>query len=43
VNSAITRRVRGEHQQFLHLYLIQASAPTIPNLARMLNYPGVPG
>ena len=41
VNSAVARRVRNEHQQFLHLYLIQASSATIPNLARMLNYPGV--
>jgi len=41
VQAAIARRVAGEHRQFLHLYLIQASSATIPNLARMLNYPGV--
>ena len=41
VNSAIKRRVLHEHHQFLDLYMVQASAATIPNLAHLLRYPGV--
>lgn len=43
VNSAIKRRITREHLQFLHLYLVQSSSQTLPNLARLLGYPGVPG
>ena len=41
VNSAIKRRVEKQHMQFLHLYLIQASLSAIPNIVRLLKYPGV--
>jgi aminoglycoside phosphotransferase (APT) family kinase protein len=42
VNAAIARRIANEHQQLLHLYLLQPSSAAIPNMARMLHYPGVP-
>lgn len=41
VASAITRRVRKEHMQLLHLYILQPSVANLVNFARMLNYPGV--
>lgn len=40
VQSAIYRRIAGEHRQFMHLYLIQSSAPAIPSMAQLLGYPG---
>ena len=42
VNAAIRRRIDGETTEFLHLYLVQSSLGTVPNLLRLLNYPGVP-
>ena len=42
VNAAIKRRVDGESSEFLHLYLAQSSLGTVPNLLRLLDYPGVP-
>lgn len=42
VASAISRRVRGESREFLHLYLIQSSAPALIGLSQLLGYPGVP-
>jgi hypothetical protein len=41
VNAAIKRRVMGEHHVFSQLYMVQASAATLPNLVRLMNYPGV--
>ena len=41
VNAAIKRRVTGEHHVFSQLYMVQASAATLPNLVRLMNYPGV--
>ncbi len=41
VNQAIARRVANEHRQFLHLYMLQPSSAALPNMARMLHYPGV--
>ena len=40
VQTAIYRRMAGEHRQFMHLYLIQSSAPAIPSMAQLLGYPG---
>jgi|GEM_PF-490336 len=41
VFSAIKRRINKEHMQFLHLYIIQPALSSIPNVIRLLNYPGV--
>jgi aminoglycoside phosphotransferase (APT) family kinase protein len=41
VTAAVRRRMVGEHQQFLHLYLAQSALPAGPSLAAMMNYPGV--
>ncbi len=42
VEAAIKRRIDGESMEFMHLYLAQSSMGTLPNLLRLLNYPGVP-
>lgn len=42
VQAAIKRRIDGESGEFLHLYIAQSSLGTVPNLLRLLNYPGVP-
>jgi aminoglycoside phosphotransferase (APT) family kinase protein len=42
VNGAIKRRVDGESVEFMPLYLVQSSLGTVPNLLRLLAYPGVP-
>ena len=42
VNAAIGRRLAGESIEFTHLYLTQSSLGTVPNLLRLLHYPGVP-
>lgn len=41
ITAAVARRLANEHQIFLHLYLIQPSLGAIPNMARLMNYPGV--
>lgn len=41
VNAAIRRRLDGESSEFVHLYLTQSSLGTVPNLLRLLDYPGV--
>ena len=40
VNRALTARVRGEQEEFLHMYLIQSSAPALPALCQLMSYPG---
>lgn len=40
VVSAISRRVRGEHRQLLHLYMLIPSAANLVGFAQMLGYPG---
>ena len=42
VQAAIKRRINGESTEFLHLYMVQAAGATMPNLLRLLDYPGVP-
>ena len=42
VQQAIKRRIDGESTEFMHLYLVQSSLGTMPNLLRLMNYPGVP-
>jgi len=42
VQAAIKRRVDDESAEFVHLYLTQSSLGTVPNLLRLLDYPGVP-
>ncbi|WP_423981187.1 phosphotransferase family protein [Ilumatobacter sp.] len=42
INAAINRRVLLENRELLHLYLIQSSAPALPGMAQLLQYPGVP-
>lgn len=42
VNSAIKRRLNGENSEFLHLYLVQSSAPALIGLGQLLGYPGLP-
>jgi aminoglycoside phosphotransferase (APT) family kinase protein len=42
VASAIKRRVDHEHEQFLHLYLLQPSAATLVAFTQLLAYPGAP-
>ncbi len=42
VQAAIARRLANEHQLFMHLYIIQSSAPAGPGMARLMNYPGMP-
>lgn len=41
VASAIGRRVRREHNQFLHLYMVAPSSGALIGFAQMLGYPGV--
>ena len=40
VTSAVKRRVTKEHTQFLHLYLLQPSVPTLVAFTQLLGYPG---
>lgn len=42
VTSAVKRRVDNEHQQFLHLYMLQPSAATLVAFTQLLGYPGAP-
>ena len=42
VQAAIKRRVDGENTDFTHLYLAQSAGGTVPNLLRLLGYPGAP-
>jgi aminoglycoside phosphotransferase (APT) family kinase protein len=42
VVSAIKRRVAGDHQQFLPLYLLQPSSATLIAFTQLLAYPGAP-
>ncbi len=42
VQAAIKRRIDGESTEFMHLYLAQSALGTVPNLLRLLDYPGVP-
>jgi aminoglycoside phosphotransferase (APT) family kinase protein len=42
VQAAIKRRLDGESSEFVHLYMTQAAQGTMPNLLRLLQYPGVP-
>ncbi len=41
ITAAVKRRVNKEHSLFLHLYLVQPSAPTLIAFAQLLGYPGV--
>ena len=40
VNSAISRRLAGEHHQLLHVYLVQSSIPALQAFSQQMNYPG---
>jgi len=40
VASAVGRRVRREHNQFLHLYMVAPSSGALIGFAQMLGYPG---
>jgi aminoglycoside phosphotransferase (APT) family kinase protein len=40
VHTAVKRRVDGENEEFLHLYLIQSSSPAMPALCQLMGYPG---
>jgi aminoglycoside phosphotransferase (APT) family kinase protein len=42
VQAAIKRRIDGESTELLHLYLVQSSLGTAPNLLSLMKYPGVP-
>lgn len=42
INAAIKRRTDGLNRELLHLYLVQSSAPALPGMAQLLQYPGVP-
>ena len=42
VQAAIKRRIDGQSTEFMHLYMAQAAGATVPNLLRLLDYPGVP-
>ena len=42
VQAAIKRRLDGENTDFTHLYLAQSAGGTVPNLLRLLDYPGAP-
>ncbi len=42
VVSAIKARLDGEHQQFLHLYLLQPSSASLVAFTQLLGYPGAP-
>jgi aminoglycoside phosphotransferase (APT) family kinase protein len=42
VTAALARRVRKEHTEFLHLYVLQASSPGMMSFLSLLGYPGVP-
>ena len=42
VNTALARRTRKEQMEFLHLYMIQSSAPALMSFISLLGYPGVP-
>lgn len=37
--AAMKRRMTGEHQELLHLYLLQPNLVNMPNFAKMLGYP----
>lgn len=41
VNSAVSRRVAKQHDEFLHMYLVSASIDALPGLAQLMGYPGV--
>jgi hypothetical protein len=41
VASAVKRRIDREHQQLLHLYILQASAGNLVGFAQLLGYPGM--
>jgi hypothetical protein len=40
ITSAVKRRVTKEHTQFMHLYLLQPSVPTLVAFTKLLGYPG---
>lgn len=42
VVSAVKRRVDKEHEQILHLYLLQPSSTTLVGFTQLLGYPGAP-
>lgn len=42
VNRALARRIRKEQTEFLHLYMLQSSAPALMSFLSLLGYPGVP-
>ena len=42
VLAAIKRRLDKEHQQLLHLYIIQPSSTTLVGFTQLLGYPGAP-
>jgi aminoglycoside phosphotransferase (APT) family kinase protein len=42
VTQAIKRRVEKQHEQFLHLYLMQPSMATLVAFTQLLGYPGAP-
>lgn len=42
VTAAIKRRVSKEHEQFLHLYILQPSMATLVAFTQLLGYPGAP-
>jgi aminoglycoside phosphotransferase (APT) family kinase protein len=42
INAAIKRRIDGENRELLHLYLVQSSAPALPGMCQLLQYPGIP-
>lgn len=42
VSAAVKRRVAKEHEQILHLYLLQPSAATLVAFTQLLGYPGAP-
>jgi len=42
VNAALARRTRKEQTEFLHLYMLQSSAPALMSFLTLLGYPGVP-
>ena len=42
VTAAVKRRMDKEHEQFLHLYLLQPSIATLVAFTQLLGYPGAP-
>lgn len=42
VTTAVKRRVDKEHEQFLHLYILQPSIATLVAFTQLLGYPGAP-